>query len=183
MPELPDAKRRRFAELYGLSEYDANLLTVSRELADYFETVAGACNDAKLAANWVMGDLTAALNRAGREIGDSPVSAEMLGGMLDRIQDGTISGKIAKQVFDAMWNGEGTADQVIEAKGLTQITDSAAIETVVDEIVAANPGQAEQYRAGKEKLLGFFVGQVMKATKGKANPQQVNEILKRKLAP
>ena len=183
LPELPDAKRRRFAEQYGLSEYDANLLTASRELADYFERVAGACNDAKLAANWVMGDLAAALNRAGREIADSPVSAELLGGMLQRIQDRTISGKIAKQVFEAMWNGEGTADQVIEAKGLKQITDSAALEKIVAEIVAANPGQATQYRAGKEKLLGFFVGQVMKATKGKANPQQVNELLKRELAP
>jgi aspartyl-tRNA(Asn)/glutamyl-tRNA(Gln) amidotransferase subunit B len=183
LPELPDAKRRRFAEQYRLSEYDANLLTASRELADYFESVARACNDAKLAANWVMGDLAAALNRAGREIADSPVSAEMLGAMLQRIQDRTISGKIAKQVFEAMWNGEGTADQVIEAKGLKQITDSAALEKIVVEIVAANPGQATQYRAGKEKLLGFFVGQVMKATKGKANPQQVNELLKRKLAP
>ncbi len=181
LPELPEARRRRFHEQFGLSEYDADLLTASREQADYFEQAAAACSDAKLVANWVMGELAASLNRDGKELGESPVSAAMLGGMLQRIEDNTLSGKIAKQVFEAMWQGEGSADQVIESRGLKQITDSGAIEKVVDEAIAANPGQAEQFRAGKEKLLGFFVGQVMKATKGKANPQQVNELLRSKL--
>jgi len=182
LPELPEARRRRFSEQYGLSQYDADLLTASRELADYFEQAAEACGDAKLAANWVMGELAAALNRDGKELADSPVSAAMLGQMLQRIGDKTISGKIAKQVFEAMWRDEGDADQIIEAKGLKQITDSGAIEKVVDEVIAANPGQAEQFRAGKAKLLGFFVGQVMQRTKGKANPQQVNELLRSKLS-
>jgi aspartyl-tRNA(Asn)/glutamyl-tRNA(Gln) amidotransferase subunit B len=181
MPELPDAKRRRFGKDYGLSDYDADLLTQSREMADYFEQAAEIAGDAKLAANWVMGDLAAALNREAKEIAHSPVSAAQLGGMLQRIRDNTLSGKIAKQVFEAMWAGEGDADAIIDAKGLKQITDSSAIEQAVDAAIAANPGQAEQFRAGKDKLLGFFVGQVMKATKGKANPQQVNEILRRKL--
>jgi aspartyl-tRNA(Asn)/glutamyl-tRNA(Gln) amidotransferase subunit B len=181
LPELPDAKRRRFRASYGLSEYDADLLTASREQADYFEQVAAACGDAKLAANWIMGDLAAALNREGRDIARSPVDAAALGGLLRRIQDQTISGKIAKTVFEAMWVGEGGADQVIEARGLRQITDSSSIEQAVDAVIAASPEQAEQYRAGKDKVLGFFVGQVMKATKGKANPQQVNELLLRKL--
>jgi aspartyl-tRNA(Asn)/glutamyl-tRNA(Gln) amidotransferase subunit B len=182
LPELPEARRRRFHEQYGLSEYDADLLTASRELADYYEQAAAACTDAKLAANWVMGELAASLNRDGKELGESPVSAQMLGGMLQRIEDKTISGKIAKQVFEAMWQGVGSADEVIEAKGLKQITDSGAIEKVVDEVIATNPEQAEQFRAGKEKLLGFFVGQVMQRTKGKANPQQVNELLRSKLS-
>ncbi len=181
LPELPDAKRHRFGEQYGLSAYDADVLTASRAMADYFEQAAETCDDSKLAANWVMGELAAALNRAGLEIGGSPVSAAMLGGMLSRIKDNTISGKIAKSVFEAMWQGEGDADQVIEARGLKQITDALAIEKVVLEVIEANPGQAEQFRAGKEKLLGFFVGQVMQRTKGKANPQQVNELLRDKL--
>ncbi len=181
LPELPDAKRERFRGRYGLSAYDANLLTASRELADYFEQVADACPDPKLAANWINGELAAALNRAGMEIGNSPVTARMLSGLIARIKDDTISGKLAKQVFEAMWNGEGDADTVIAAKGLKQITDSGALERIVDEIIAANPSQVEQYRAGKEKVFGFFVGQVMKATKGKANPQQVNGLLREKL--
>ncbi|MBK1724208.1 Asp-tRNA(Asn)/Glu-tRNA(Gln) amidotransferase subunit GatB [Thiocystis violacea] len=181
LPELPDAKRERFHTQFGLSEYDASLLTASRELADYFEAVAHAAGEPKLAANWVSGELMAALNKAELEIGASPVSASLLAGLIRRIQDGTISGKIAKQVFEAMWNGEGDADQVIESQGLKQITDTGAIETMIEEIIAANPGQVEQYRAGKDKVFGFFVGQAMKASKGKANPQQVNDILKRKL--
>jgi aspartyl-tRNA(Asn)/glutamyl-tRNA(Gln) amidotransferase subunit B len=181
LPELPDAKRERFRSTYGLSEYDANLLTGSRELADYFEAAAAACGDAKLAANWVTGELAAALNREGREVGTSPVDAQMLGGLLGRICDGTISGKIAKQVFEAMWQGEGDADAVIEAKGLEQITDAGAIEAIIDEIIRANPTQVEQYRSGKDKVFGFFVGQAMRASKGKANPQQVNKLLRRKL--
>jgi aspartyl-tRNA(Asn)/glutamyl-tRNA(Gln) amidotransferase subunit B len=182
LPELPEARRHRFRDQYGLSDYDADLLTAGREQADYFEQTAEVCDDPKLAANWVMGELAAALNREGKELGESPVSGQMLGEMLQRIGDKTISGKIAKQVFEAMWRGEGSADEIIDAKGLKQITDSGAIEKVVDEVIAANPGQAEQFRAGKEKLLGFFVGQVMQRTKGKANPQQVNELLRSKLS-
>jgi len=182
LPELPDEKRQRFVDEFELSTYDAGVLTASREIAEYFEAVVVAADGvAKLSANWVMGELTAALNKSGHEITDSPVTAQMLGGMILRISDNTISGKIAKEVFEAMWAGEGDADQIIEARGLKQITDSSAIEPIIDEIIAANPGQVEQYRGGKDKLFGFFVGQVMKATKGKANPQQVNELLKAKL--
>jgi aspartyl-tRNA(Asn)/glutamyl-tRNA(Gln) amidotransferase subunit B len=181
LPELPDAKRERFHTTYGLSEYDANVLTASRELADYFEAVATSCGDPKLAANWVNGELAAALNREGREITASPVDAGMLAGLIARIRDNTISGTLAKQVFEAMWNREGDADAVIASRGLEQITDTAAIEAIIDEVVRANPAQVEQYRSGKDKILGFFVGQVMRASKGKANPQQVNETLIRKL--
>ncbi|VAW87791.1 Aspartyl-tRNA(Asn) amidotransferase subunit B @ Glutamyl-tRNA(Gln) amidotransferase subunit B [hydrothermal vent metagenome] len=182
LPELPDEKKARFMAELGLAEYEAGVLTASRELADYFEEAAKiAGDDARRTANWVMGDLLGALNKAGKEIADSPVSAARLGGMLQRINDHTISGKIAKQVFECMWNGEGDADSVIAAKGLRQMTDSSEIETIIDEIIANNPGQLEQYRAGKDKLFGFFVGQVMKATQGKANPAQVNELLKQKL--
>ncbi|WP_041604523.1 Asp-tRNA(Asn)/Glu-tRNA(Gln) amidotransferase subunit GatB [Thioflavicoccus mobilis] len=183
LPELPDVRRERFQQDYGLSQYDAGLLTANRELADHFEAVAARCGDAKLAANWINGELAAALNKAGLAIEDSPVGTERLAGLLVRISDGTISGKIAKQVFEAIWAGEGDADTVIESKGLRQISDAGTIEPLIDAIVAANPAQVEQYRAGKEKVFGFFVGQVMKQTQGKANPQQVNEILRRKLAP
>jgi aspartyl-tRNA(Asn)/glutamyl-tRNA(Gln) amidotransferase subunit B len=182
LPELPDAKRARFQSEYGLSEYDANLLTMSRELADYYEAVARACSEPKLAANWVSGELMAALNKRECEIGASPVSASALASLIARIQDGTVSGKLAKQVFEGMWNGGGEADAVIEAQGLKQITDTGAIEAMIAAIVAANPEQVEQYRAGKDKVFGFFVGQVMKQSGGKANPAQVNEILKRKLS-
>jgi aspartyl-tRNA(Asn)/glutamyl-tRNA(Gln) amidotransferase subunit B len=185
LPELPDAKRHRFASDYGLNEADAESLTASRALADYFEQVAQVCGDARQAANWVTGDLTAALNKENCAIGDSPLSAQALGGLIQRILDNTISGKIAKQVFEAMWAGEGTADAVIEAKGLKQITDSGAIEAIVDKVIADNPKQVENYRAadaGKQpKMLGFFVGQVMKQSQGKANPKQVNELLLAKL--
>ncbi|QIK37884.1 Asp-tRNA(Asn)/Glu-tRNA(Gln) amidotransferase subunit GatB [Caldichromatium japonicum] len=182
LPELPDARRARFQTQYGLSAYDAELLTTSRELADYFEAVAHTCGDPKLAANWVNGELAAALNRAELEITQSPVTAQALAGLLKRIQDGTVSGTLAKQVFEGMWESGETADQVIEARGLKQITDVAAIESIIDAILAANPAQVEQYRAGKEKIFGFFIGQVMKQTGGRANPAQVNEILKRKLS-
>jgi len=184
LPELPDDKRERFIYEYGLSPYEAEVLTGSRELADFYEAVETASGgEAKLAATWVMGDLLGALNKAGLEITQSPITPALLGGMLMRISDDTISGKIAKQVFDAMWRGAGDADSIIEQRGLRQVTDSGAIEKVVDEIITANPQQVEQYRAGKEKVLGFFVGQVMKATQGKANPAQVNGILKEKLKP
>jgi len=181
LPELPDQKKNRFVNDYALSVYDASVLTSSRELADYFEQVAKSTQEAKLTANWIIGDLTAALNKNDKSIGESPVSAEMLAKMISRIQDNTISGKIAKEVFEAMWQGEGDADGVIEKKGLKQITDSGAIEKIIDEIIANNPKQLEEYRSGKEKLFGFFVGQAMKATKGKANPKQVNDLLKSKL--
>lgn len=185
MPELPDARRARFSQDYGLGVYDAAVLTASKGLADYFEQTAGVAGDAKLAANWVMGELSGALNKAGLTLEQSPVSAEALGGMLLRLVDNTISGKIAKQVFEAMWEGEGNADAIIEARGLKQITDSGAIEAVVDAVLADNPDQVANYRNADEKkrpkMLGFFVGQVMKQSKGKANPQQVNELLLKKL--
>ena len=183
LPELPDAKQRRFVAAYGLKNADADILTASRATADFFEAVVAATGaQAQLAANWVMGELSAALNRDRQEIADSKVSAGALAGLLNRIHDNTISGKLAKQVFEAMWHGEGSADEVIAAKGLQQITDSAAIEAIVDKVIAANPGQVAEFRAGKGKLMGFFVGQVMKATQGQASPGQVNRILKDKLS-
>ncbi len=182
LPELPDAKRDRFKAQYGLSDYDAAVLTATRELADYFEAVTVAAGgEAKLSANWVMGDLSAALNKAGLEIEQSPVEAERLAGLIRRISDDTISGKIAKQVFEALWETTDTADAIIDKQGLRQITDTSAIEAIIDQIIADNPGQLAQYRAGKDKLFGFFVGQAMKATQGKANPQQLNDLLKSKL--
>ncbi|MEX2575452.1 MAG: Asp-tRNA(Asn)/Glu-tRNA(Gln) amidotransferase subunit GatB [Halofilum sp. (in: g-proteobacteria)] len=182
LPELPDEKKHRFMEAYGLPEYDADVLTASRELADYYEAVVGAAaGEPKLAANWVMSELGGVLNAQGLEITESPVSAAALGGLIQRISDETISGKIAKQVFEAMVAGEGDADTVIEAKGLKQITDTSEIEQMIDEVIDANPGQVEQYRGGKDKLIGWFVGQVMKASGGKANPDQVNKVLKEKL--
>ena len=181
LPELPWTRRERFAADYGLSDYDAGLLTVSRNMADYYEQVVKTTDNAKLSANWIMGELSGALNKAGLEISDSRVSAADLASLLGRIGDQTISGKIAKDVFEEMWAGEGSADQVIEDKGLRQITDTKEIETVVDQVMADNPGQLEQYRGGKLNLFGYFVGQVMKATQGKANPAQVNELLRVKL--
>ncbi|TGD72088.1 Asp-tRNA(Asn)/Glu-tRNA(Gln) amidotransferase subunit GatB [Mangrovimicrobium sediminis] len=185
LPELPTAKRHRFAEQYGLSAYDAGVLADSRALGDYYEAAVAACGDAKIAANWVQVELLGQLNRSDLELGDCPVSAPDLGGLIARILDNSISGKIAKQVFEAMWAGEGTADEIIAAKGLKQVSDSGALEAMVDEVIAANPGQVEQYRAADEgkrkKLIGFFVGQIMKASKGQANPQMVNSLLAEKL--
>ena len=183
LPELPDAKRRRFEARYGLSGEDARKLTASRPLADYYEAVIASGADPRMAVNWIGAELAGALNKAGLEIQDSPVTPAQLGGLLLRIADNTLSGKLAKQVFEAIWNGEGDADAVIEARGLKQITDSGEIESIIERIIADNPKQVEQFRAGKEKLLGFFVGQVMKATQGKANPGQVNEILRARLKP
>ncbi len=183
LPELPDAKKQRFMEQYGLSAYDAGVLTASREMGDYYEAVVKASGgDGKLAANWVMGELSGALNKDGIDITESPLNAEAMGGLLQRIEDSTISGKIAKQVFEAMWAGEGNADEVIEKKGLKQITDTGAIETMIRDVIAANPKQHEQYKGGQEKLFGFFVGQVMKASQGKANPAEVNKLLKQILS-
>ncbi len=182
LPELPDAKKQRFMQQYGLSGYDAGVLTSTRELADYFEeTVKESSSDAKLCANWVMVELAGLLNKHNLEIPASPVTAKQMGGMLRRITDNTISGKLAKDVFEAMWNGEGDADTIIEKRGLKQVTDTGAIEKVIDEVMVNNPKQLADYRSGKEKLFGFFVGQVMKVSGGKANPGQVNELLKKKL--
>jgi aspartyl-tRNA(Asn)/glutamyl-tRNA(Gln) amidotransferase subunit B len=184
LPELPEAKRERFMAQYALSAYDAGVLTATRELADYYEgTVAAAKGEGKLAANWVMGDLAAFLNKEGREITDSPVSPAMLGSLVNRIVDKTISGTIAKKVFELMWNGEGDPDAVIARHGLKQVTDTGAIDKAIAEVMAENPQQLEQYRCGKDKLFGFFVGQVMKKMQGKASPEQVNALLKDKLAP
>ena len=182
LPELPDAKRARFESEFGLSAVDAGVLTSTRALADYYEAVVkAAAGEGKLSSNWVIVELLGALNKESKEISDSPVTPEMLGGMILRIKDNTISGKIAKQVFAAMWAGEGDADTVIEAKGLKQVTDTGAIEKLVDEVLANNQAQVEQYRGGNEKVLGFFVGQIMKVSQGKANPGQVNQILREKL--
>lgn len=185
LPELPDARKARFIEEYKLSEYDATVLSSDHNMAAYFETVSNAAKDAKLAANWVMGELSKMLNQNDTGITDSPVSAEQLGGLLARIKDNTISGKIAKQVFEVMWNEGGSADEVIEAKGLKQVTDSGAIEKIVDEVIANNSPQVEQYINAEPdkrgKMIGFFMGQVMKASQGKANPGQVQGVLKQKL--
>jgi aspartyl-tRNA(Asn)/glutamyl-tRNA(Gln) amidotransferase subunit B len=182
LPELPDQKAARFSSEYGLSAYDAGVLTASRELADYYEAVARLVPaEPKLAANWVMGELAAALNKDGLEVGSGKLPAAQLAGLLKRIADQTISGKIAKEVFEAMWASGACADVIIEEKGLKQITDTSAIEKAIDEVMAKNPGQLADFRSGKDKLFGFFVGQVMKATGGKANPAQLNELLKKKL--
>ncbi|MEZ5533308.1 MAG: Asp-tRNA(Asn)/Glu-tRNA(Gln) amidotransferase subunit GatB [Steroidobacteraceae bacterium] len=183
LPELPDAKAARFVTQYGLSDYDAGVLTASRELAAYYEeVVARLGGEPKLAANWVNGDLAAFLNKENIEIGASRVGAAQLAGLVARIADNTISGKIAKDVFEVMWTSGRDADAIIEEKGLRQITDTGAIERAIEEVMAKNPGQLAEYRAGKDKLFGFFVGQTMKATQGKANPAQLNELLKKKLA-
>ena len=184
MPELPAAMKARFMEQYGLSAYDAATLTASREVAAYFQAAveAAGSNNAKTCANWVMGDVAARLNKADLDIADSPVSAAQLAGLVQRIADNTISNNIARKVFDTLWNGEGaSADEIIETQGLKQVTDSGAIEAIVDEVLAANQKSVEEFRAGKEKAFNALVGQVMKASRGKANPAQVNDILRRKL--
>src|SRR5512134_384951 len=184
LPELPQVKRSRYERDLGLTPYDAVTLTQSRELAEYFEATlgTGAGVAAKTAANWVMGELAARLNEEGKDAAQSAVSPDRPSRLLARIQDGTISGKIAKEVLDAMWAGEGDPDAIIEKRGLRQLSDAGALETIVAEVLAANPRSVEEFRAGKERALNALVGQVMKATKGKANPQQVNDLLKKKLA-
>jgi aspartyl-tRNA(Asn)/glutamyl-tRNA(Gln) amidotransferase subunit B len=182
LPELPDTRGARFVSEYGLSEYDAGVLVATREMADYFETTAKLSGDAKLAANWVSQDLQALLNKHGWELDESPIQAERLAMLIQRIKDNTISGKIAKTVFDAMLDDSSDVDAIIEAKGLKQVTDSGALETLVDKVIAENPDQAQQYRDGKVQVIGFLVGQCMQLSKGKANPAQVNEILRGKLS-
>lgn len=185
LPELPDQRQQRLQMQYGLSAYDANILATDAALAAFFETTVQTCNDAKLAANWIMGELLAQLNRDETTISQSAVSAQALGGLINRIKDGTISGKIAKQVFEAMVSGEGDADTIINTRGLRQVSDEGAIASIVDEILAANPEQVEQYKtadeAKRKKMTGFFVGQIMKASKGQANPELVNRLLGQKL--
>jgi aspartyl-tRNA(Asn)/glutamyl-tRNA(Gln) amidotransferase subunit B len=185
LPELPGAKRQRFIESYGLNDYDAALLVPHHDMADYFEAVVTACDEPKPAANWILGDLSGALNRTEVSISESPITAERLAGLIVRIEDGTLSSKLAKQVFDAMWAGEGNADEIIAARGLKQVSDSGALEAMVDEVIANHPQQVAQYRAAddakRKKLSGFFVGQIMKASQGQANPQMLNALLLKKL--
>ncbi len=181
LPELPEQKQQRYMDELGLSAYDAGVITASLPLANYFDVVSDKTADAKLSANWITGELSARLNREEVDIQHSPVNAEAFALLLKRIKDNTISGKIAKDVLDAMWNSEGSADEVIENKGLKQITDSGAIEAFVDDVIANNPSQFEELKGGKDKMMGFFVGQVMKMSKGKANPAQVNELIRSKM--
>ncbi|HYO83558.1 MAG TPA: Asp-tRNA(Asn)/Glu-tRNA(Gln) amidotransferase subunit GatB, partial [Bryobacteraceae bacterium] len=181
MPELPRARRTRFIDQFGLRPYDAEVLTQSRSAAEYFERVAAASGDARQAANWVMGDLAAALNAEGREIGDSPVSADALGELIGLVVNGTISGKIAKDVFAKMYATGDSPSAIVEREGLRQISDSGALAAIVDQVIAANPKQVEQFRSGKPTVIGFLVGQVMKASRGQANPQAVNDLLRERL--
>jgi aspartyl-tRNA(Asn)/glutamyl-tRNA(Gln) amidotransferase subunit B len=182
LPELPQTRRARLVQAYGLPAYDASVLTASREVADYFEALVRELpQHAKLCANWVMGELAGRLNREGLDIAASPVSSASLAGLLKRVADGTVSGKLAKEVFEAMWSGAGGADAIIEARGLKQITDSAALEAVVDAVLNANPAQAAEYRAGKDKAFNYLVGQAMKASRGQANPTQLSDMLRKKL--
>ena len=182
LPELPTEKKLRFVDKLGLSAYDAEILTSQKEVADYFETIINKGADAKLSANWVMGELSAALNKNQVEINNSPISSNELFVLISRITDNTISGKIAKDVFKLMWEGNGSVDEIIEKQGLKQMSDSSALESIIDDIISSNLDQVKQFKDGNSKLLGFFVGQVMKATQGKANPKQVNQILNEKLS-
>ncbi len=181
MPELPSGRRARFIEVHGLRPYDADVLTATRELSDYFEGVARTSADARAAANWVMGDLAAALKEAGKEIAESPLAAEQLGELIALIGKGEISGKLAKDIFAKMFAGQGSAREIIEREGIKQISDTGALEKIVDDVLAANPKQVEQYKGGKTTVLGFFVGQAMKASRGQANPAVIGELLKKKL--
>ena len=180
LPELPDPKKERFMADYGLTAYDAGVLVAEREIADFFEAVVKG-RDAKSVANWMTGEFFAALNRSGLELAETPIDAGKLGGLIDLIEDKTISGRIAKEVFEEMWESGASAADIVAQKGLKQITDEGAIEAIVAQVIADNPGQVEQFKAGNEKLIGWFVGQVMKASQGKANPALVNQILKQKL--
>jgi len=181
MPEMPNQKKERFVSEYGLSEYDADLLAADKDLADFFEEVLKFSNSAKLATNWIMGELSAELNKENLNIKETKVKPDKLGRLIVRIEDGTISGKIAKDIFEKIWESGKDVDEVIKEEGLEQVTDDKAIESLIDEVIKKNPEQLNQYQSGKDRLFGFFVGQVMKASQGKANPKQVNDILKSKL--
>jgi aspartyl-tRNA(Asn)/glutamyl-tRNA(Gln) amidotransferase subunit B len=181
MPELPAARRQRFIEHHGLTEYNAGVLTATKATGDYFEVVATVSGDARAAANWVMGDLAALLKEQGEETVAAPVSAENLGGLIKLIAQGTISGKIAKEILPKMLSSGDTAETIVEREGLHQISDSGALEKIEDDVIAANPKQVEQYRGGKQAVIGFLVGQVMKASRGQADPAAVNALLKGKL--
>ena len=181
LPELPDAKKERFIEEFSLSTYDAGVLTATREMAEYFEEVTQGCGDAKLAANWVTGDLLALLNKNDIEITESPIQSDRLATLISRIKDSTVSGKIAKTVFETMIDDSAAVDEIIEQKGLKQVTDSGEIGKLVDEVITNNPDQVQQFKDGKEAVLGYLVGQVMKISQGKANPGKVNELLREKI--
>jgi aspartyl-tRNA(Asn)/glutamyl-tRNA(Gln) amidotransferase subunit B len=181
MPEMPNEKKERFVSQFSLSKYDADLLAADKDIANYFEEVVKISNSPKLSTNWIMGELSAELNNENLNIRDSKVSSEKLGQLILRIEDGTISGKISKDIFEKMWVSGKEVDIIIKDEGLEQVTDNKEIESMIDEVIANNPEQLEQYRSGKDRLFGFFVGQVMKASQGKANPKQVNDILKSKL--
>ena len=181
MPEMSNQKRERFVSQFSLSEYDAGLLAAEKDLADFFEEVTKVSTSPKLSANWIMGELSAELNNENLTIKESKVSSDKLGQLISRIEDGTISGKIAKDIFEKMWSSGKEVDEIIQSEGLKQVTDDKEIESMIDEVIQGNPEQLEQYRSGKDRLFGFFVGQVMKASQGKANPKQVNDILKSKL--
>ena len=181
MPEMPEQKRERFISEYNLSSYDADLLALDKDLADFFEEVSKVSGSPKLSANWIMGDLSAQLNNENLNIKDSKISSKKLGELIIRINDGTISGKIAKDVFEKIWISGGEVDETIQKEGLEQVTNFDEIESMIDKVIQSNPEQHSQYKAGKDRLFGFFVGQVMKASEGKANPKQVNDILKEKL--
>ena len=181
MPEMPTQKKIRFVSEFNLSEYDADLLAADKDLADFFEAVLKVSNSPKLSANWIMGELSAELNNENLSINDSKITSNQLGQLILRIEDGTISGKIAKEIFEKLWSSDNEVDEIIQSEGLEQVTDDREIESMIDEVINSNPQQLEQYRSGKDRLFGFFVGQVMKASQGKANPKQVNDILKEKL--
>ena len=181
MPEMPTQKKIRFVSEFNLSEYDADLLAADKDLANFFEAVVKVSNSPKLSANWIMGELSAELNNENLSINESKISSNQLGQLILRIEDGTISGKIAKEIFEKLWSSDNEVDEIIQGEGLEQVTDDKEIESMIDEVINSNPEQLEQYRSGKDRLFGFFVGQVMKASQGKANPKQVNDILRKKL--
>jgi|TARA_B100000131_G_scaffold320820_1_gene369920 aspartyl-tRNA(Asn)/glutamyl-tRNA(Gln) amidotransferase subunit B len=181
MPEMPTQKKIRFVSEFNLSEYDADLLAADKDLANFFEAVVKVSNSPKLSANWIMGELSAELNNENLSINESKINSNQLGQLILRIEDGTISGKIAKEIFEKLWSSDKEVDEIIQGEGLEQVTDDKEIESMIDEVINNNPEQLEQYRSGKDRLFGFFVGQVMKASQGKANPKQVNDILRKKL--
>ena len=181
MPEMPTQKKIRFVSEFNLSEYDADLLAADKDLANFFEAVVKVSNSPKLSANWIMGELSAELNNENLSINDSKITSNQLGQLILRIEDGTISGKIAKEIFEKLWSSDNEVDEIIQGEGLEQVTDDKEIESMIDKVINNNPEQLEQYRSGKDRLFGFFVGQVMKASQGKANPKQVNDILRKKL--